>query len=248
MNYPGSKNAEGVFQFLINQIPPHRCYIEGFLGSGAIIRNKQPAELNIGIEPDLDALDLAISAFESWPPKVLYSFTCGEFQDVIDQIDKLPFNPDEIMIYLDPPYLFETRKSPDPLFKFEMGTAEEHQQLLDLIKDRPEKIMISGYFSELYAEQLAHWRVKSFNAMTNGGLAREYIWMNYPEPTRLHEYTYLGRNSQERQRIKRKINRHIARLERLPTLERAAILAALMEADPISDPAPTGSASNQQTP
>jgi site-specific DNA-adenine methylase len=38
MKYPGGKNSDGTYQFIINHIPPHETYIEGFLGSGAIIR------------------------------------------------------------------------------------------------------------------------------------------------------------------------------------------------------------------
>ena len=49
--YPGGKNSS--YQHIINQIPPHRVYIEAFLGSGAIMRRKLPARLNIGV--DLDA-------------------------------------------------------------------------------------------------------------------------------------------------------------------------------------------------
>ncbi|KHE92566.1 MAG: hypothetical protein SCABRO_01681, partial [Candidatus Scalindua brodae] len=39
MNYPGGKG--GVFQKLINLMPPHDVYIETHLGGGAVIRNKR---------------------------------------------------------------------------------------------------------------------------------------------------------------------------------------------------------------
>lgn len=53
MTYPGGKNGSGIYQKLINLMPPHSVYIEAFLGGGALMRMKKPAALNIGI--DLDA-------------------------------------------------------------------------------------------------------------------------------------------------------------------------------------------------
>lgn len=50
MNYPGGKNSAGVYQRIICQMPPHRVYVEPFLGSGAILRYKKPAEVNIGFD------------------------------------------------------------------------------------------------------------------------------------------------------------------------------------------------------
>ncbi len=48
--------------------------------------------------------------------------------------------------------------------------------------------------------------------------------MNYPEPEALHEYGFLGNDSWERQRIARKVKRHVDRLRKLPPLERMAIV------------------------
>jgi DNA adenine methylase len=52
MSYPGGKNGSGVYQTLINLMPPHDVYIEPFLGGAAIMRLKRPARLNIGIDAD----------------------------------------------------------------------------------------------------------------------------------------------------------------------------------------------------
>ena len=37
-------------------MPPHEVYIEPFLGSGAILRMKRPALVNIGIDRDAEAI------------------------------------------------------------------------------------------------------------------------------------------------------------------------------------------------
>jgi site-specific DNA-adenine methylase len=47
MTYPGGKNGSGVYQQIINQIPPHEIYVEPFLGGGAILRMKKPAAKSI---------------------------------------------------------------------------------------------------------------------------------------------------------------------------------------------------------
>lgn len=55
----------------------------------------------------------------------------------------------------------------------------------------------------------------------------ECIYMNYDKPARLHEYTYLGLDCWDRQRIKRKIERFVNKLRGLPDHEREAILEAV---------------------
>jgi DNA adenine methylase len=56
MNYPGGKG--GVYQRLINLMPPHEVYIETHLGGGAVIRKKKQANKNIGIEIDPNVIEL----------------------------------------------------------------------------------------------------------------------------------------------------------------------------------------------
>jgi hypothetical protein len=77
------------------------------------------------------------------------------------------------------------------------------------------------------APRLEGWRTHTFQAMTRRGPATEWLWTNYPEPTALHDYRFLGDNYRERERIKRKIGRWTARLWGMDLLERRALLAAL---------------------
>ncbi len=90
-------------------------------------------------------------------------------------------------------------------------------------------VMISGYESSLYREYLKGWTIHTFQATTHNGMATEWLWMNYPPPVDLHDYRYLGDTFRERERIQRKAARWVTRLQRMPALERKALLSAIDE-------------------
>lgn len=99
-------------------------------------------------------------------------------------------------------------------------------------------VMISGYWSPLYADRLTGWHSTSFQAMTRAGkTATEWLWCNFPPAVALHDYRYLGVTFRERERIKRKKQRWTDRLHRLPLLERQALLSAIEEAWRSASPA-----------
>ena len=218
--YPGGKAASGVYQQIINQIPPHQVYIEPFLGGGAILRIKRPAPIaNIGI--DIDALPIA------------------DFSDRIPNLQLIRANAIEWLscqayqpgtfIYLDPPYLLETRRQQRRIYRYELE-ASDHIAILDVITRLSGycSIAISGYASSMYQEALYNWRMITFPAMTRGGKqATECLWMNYQEPLELHDYRFLGCNFRERERIKRKQNRWLNRLQTMPAGERYAMLSVI---------------------
>lgn len=132
-------------------------------------------------------------------------------------------------VYCDPPYVWNARSSLERGYEHEYS-LEDHQQLLGVIKSLPCRVMISGYWSELYEEELSDWRTISSQTMTRGGRPRtEYAWMNYDEPVELHDYRWLGENYRERERIKRKQQRWRERLKQMPILERRAMLAVMNE-------------------
>jgi hypothetical protein len=88
-------------------------------------------------------------------------------------------------------------------------------------------VMISGYESTLYKESLKGWHTHSFRAVCHHGVATEWLWMNYRNPVELHDYRYLGNTFRERERIKRKSERWVAKLQSMPILERQALLSAM---------------------
>ncbi len=107
----------------------------------------------------------------------------------------------------------------------------DHRRLLRVIREIPARVLISGYWSKMYATTLRDWNCITFEAMTRGGHSNEWLWFNYPTPTALHDYRYLGSNFRERERINRKKRRWTERLKRMPLLERQALLSAIAAAD-----------------
>lgn len=221
-SYPGGKSGAGVYQTIINQIRPHHRYIELFAGGGAILKLKRPAAVSIAMDLDRQTVE-RLRADISIPG---LSVLCGSAMDWLeDNADQLG---QEDFIYLDPPYLMSSRKYQRPLYRIEFGTPEQHKALLDLIKRLRCPIAISGYWSELYADELSGWRSITFDAMTRSGeTAEEWLWMNYPPPLALHDYRYLGEDYREREKYAKRIRRWRGRLERMQPQERYAMLAAL---------------------
>lgn len=216
MKYPGGKGL--IFQRLINLMPPHEVYIETHLGGGAVIRNKLPARKNIGLEID---------------PKVIKKWKAINNQqlfelindDAIKYLKCYSFTGKEL-VYCDPPYLRETRKKSDSLYKYEY-TLKQHIELLKVIKSLPCMVLISGYESELYKDSLKDWYTYCFKSKTHHGMATEWVWMNYSPPTELHDYRYLGDNFRQREKIRNKSKRWVRRLKLMPVLERQALLSAI---------------------
>jgi DNA adenine methylase len=242
MGYPGGKAADGVYHRIINQIPPHETYIEAFLGGGAILLHKRPASCSIGIDSDAaviekwsssrhakksDAagcLDIDSDALDASVPGAIY-----KNGDAISFLKSYKWRGGEF-VYADPPYLMSTRRCKTPLYNCEFSTEEEHEKLLDVLLSLPCMVAISGYWSELYASTLSSWRSINFQAGTRAGTAAtEWLWMNYPEPVALHDYRYLGADFREREKINRQKKRWQARLLRMSTVQRYALLSSIAD-------------------
>ena len=210
--YPGGKGT--FFQRIINLMPPHRFYIETHVGGGAVIRNKRPAEVNVALDID---------------PAVKGRWQNGQSLHItFYQADALKYlrgirQAQDVMIYSDPPYMMEARKS-GKMYNYEY-TDDDHLNLLAALKELDQcKIIISGYWTDLYKKELEDWNHISFEVMTRGGLAWEHLWFNYDWPKELHEYTHLGDTYRDRERIRRKQKRWLKKMAKMETLEREAML------------------------
>jgi site-specific DNA-adenine methylase len=224
MSYPGGKNGAGVYQQIINQIPPHRVYIEPFLGGGAVMTHKKPAIVSIGIDIDAAVVQHWRIFDQHTPPGAIINYG-----DALSFLKDYVWQGDEF-VYCDPPYLFETRSGKGKIYTNEFGDIGQHEQLLNLLLSLPCNVAISGYQSSLYSSMLATWRTISYTTRTRGGTSvQEWLWMNYPRPLELHDYRYLGDNFRQRERIKRIKDRWLARLDRMDDLERYALLSTIVE-------------------
>lgn len=106
----------------------------------------------------------------------------SDFRQVVKVWDE-----ENTFIYLDPTYLPSTRsKGATQAYSHEM-TVDDHVALLNLIKNARAKVMISGYYSPLYAKNLdkTTWRYKKKDIANHSGQGKtkerrtEYIWINY---------------------------------------------------------------------
>jgi DNA adenine methylase len=212
--YFGSKATSGLCQAIIALMPPHDTYIETHLGGGAIMKRKPPALRNIGI--DLNAR--ALARFQCPYPVEKIHGCAHRF------LAKYDYQGREL-VYCDPPYLHHTRTS-GRRYRFDYVEAD-HLELLALLKDLPCPVILSGYPSLLYDEQLADWQQVEIQVMNQAGVRTEKLWLNFA-PDRVFWPSFAGKNFTDRQRIKRKAASWAQRYQAMPAAERLAVLSALM--------------------
>ncbi len=220
-HFVGGKGQQGVFHRIINQIPPCRVLIEPFAGEAIISRTiRQPETILLVDRVRQPGLDLSCMR-----PTV--NFLLG---DGIAFLAGYKYTGKEF-VYLDPPYLLRARAARGREYYANELSDSDHARLLKIAKSINARVMISGYHSPLYDEALAEWRLIEFWAITRSGKkALECLWMNYPQPSTLQDYRFLGESWRERWNLKRKIRRACADLLSMPTLQRAAFFEALRSA------------------
>lgn len=216
-NYFGSKATSGLCQPIIAMMPPHDTYIESHLGGGAIMLRKPPALQNIAI--DLD-------------PKPLAAFRCDyPVEKINDCAHKFLTTYDyrgHELVYCDPPYLHYTRSS-TRRYRFDYE-EKDHIELLEVLKELPCSVILSGYPSAVYDELLPDWNTLELQVMNQGGVRTEKLWFNFT-PDRVHWCRYAGKNFTDRQRIKRKAGRWGKNYRALPRAERLAVLSSIMNVE-----------------
>lgn len=93
------------------------------------------------------------------------------------------FNATNTVVYVDPPYLPETRAS-NNTYDLEM-TVDDHIELADCLRSYKGKILLSGYASPLYNRIFKDWRCVRKKVHNHSSqqktktLKTECLWLNY---------------------------------------------------------------------
>lgn len=225
--YNGGKAGNGTYQQIINNIPKHDLFVDAMVGNGGIFLNlKRPG---VTVINDVDG-----SVIKRFRDLIAKNDDYGHKDSLIVENDdyagiiaKYECAADKVFFYFDPPYLKETRKSQRDLYKFEWE-EEDHLRFLQAAVTVKSDVMISHYPCNLYNKALTKWRTHDFESQTRNGKAIERIYMNYSKPEVLQDFSYLGNDYRERQRIKRKIQRQLQKLKEMPADERTGILSAVI--------------------
>lgn len=92
-------------------------------------------------------------------------------RDAFDVLDRVA-DFEDCVIYVDPPYLGETRTDRDSDsevedYHFDMAATADHERLAERLNSVAGTVLLSGYHSELYDELYDGWFVKEFETVTS---------------------------------------------------------------------------------
>lgn len=93
------------------------------------------------------------------------------------------FDEPNVLVYADPPYLQETRESPD-VYTHEM-LVDDHIALAEVLNNFKGKVMISGYPSRLYNKLYKNWRCEKKKIANHASQQKvkpikvELLWCNF---------------------------------------------------------------------
>jgi DNA adenine methylase len=239
-SYPGGKGGAGVFQTIINQIPPHDVYLEPFAGGASVLRNIRPARRRIVADKSprvVERLRVAARAGEFGGEVLDVLQTCGvrllEWVDApshrrhrgVESVAKR----DVVFAYCDPPYVHETR-SGRLLYDHEWSRTDHERFLATVVGLKRTFVAVSSYRCRLYDRVLRKWRRIDFRAMTRGGVRIESLYMNFAAPDVLHDFSFVGGDRRARENVRRRVRRLVCGLRSRPKAERLAVLRPLIEA------------------
>ncbi len=90
-------------------------------------------------------------------------------------------------------------------------------------------VMIIHPICDLYDQYLGKWYWKDITIRFHQKNSLERIYMNYPPPLKLQTAKYLGADRTDRQRIARRAERWIDKINNLDPLERQYLIEKLLE-------------------
>jgi DNA adenine methylase len=88
------------------------------------------------------------------------------------------FNGERVLIYVDPPYVKDTRNTHGDAYHHELSNAD-HEELLRTLMEHTGMVFISGYDCDLYNDTLHDWRKETTNTTAELAAKRvECLWIN----------------------------------------------------------------------
>jgi hypothetical protein len=216
-NYPGSCTASGELQKIISSIPRCDRFIEGMAGSGIVSMTVKGAAGIVVNDIDPSAIN-----------KIRLPVGNKENLSYEDLIDKYDYAGPKTVFFFDPPYLLESRSSKKMLYNFNWD-KKDHQKFIAKALTVKSNCIILHYPCPLYDKAFKTWRKLCYRSMTHGGVRVKCLYMNFKQPALLLDHRFVGKDYTDRQRIKRKVESLINRLNNLDGQERAAILSAVID-------------------
>ncbi|WP_395043154.1 DNA adenine methylase [Flavobacterium sp.] len=224
--YTGHKKIDGVYQKIINNIPAHKVYYELFAGSASILSliTVPAREIRLNdIDPEVQQL-----LMDKFPNAIVTNVNAIDTLKITNRENTLQFvDKRDVFLFLDPPYLHDTRTDKE-LYKYEMQQID-HVKLLTEALQLNCNCMIIHPKCDLYNTMLYDWYKIEIKIRYNRKTSIEFLYMNYPPPTELQCFDYLGSSCWNRQQIKRKGDRLLEKLKKLPVLEQNYLLNRLKE-------------------
>lgn len=97
-----------------------------------------------------------------------------------DAMEVLPkYNHEDVLLYVDPPYLGSTRNSHVNLYANDLALEGEHRLLLEQLLAHRGPVLLSGYASPLYDKVLEGWgRYEKPATSARGTTRTEVLWVN----------------------------------------------------------------------
>jgi DNA adenine methylase len=227
--YNGGKSGNGVYQTIINLLPPMQTFASAFVGNGGIERRFNLPKENYFFDINKTVTDAWKNVLKGYNKKNPNKKINMHNEDGLNGIALFTNDSKSTLIFCDPPYLFDTRVSQQKLYGQHEWDYDKHVLFLTMIKKVQPNVIITHPPHILYENMLQGWNVIDFTSMTSSGKKMfDRCWYNYPTPTILQDYTYLGKDYRQRELIKNKTTRHMTKLQRLPDAERNAILSAVI--------------------
>lgn len=242
-SYPGGKGASGVLQKIINRVPPIDVYAELCAGNGTVFRHlRLPAETWLNdIDPDVvKAWQKSLHKITNIPPngQTASFYTIGNTNLTLTNYDVRALYKGDLfkaipgktrLLYLDVPYLKSTRLSQRDIYNFEWDETD-HCNFIDSVKGAECLVIISHHPCELYDTLLANenWKKTTFQYRHRGGTVTDALYWNFPAPSVLQDWRYLGDNYRERENIKDKTARWLTNLNEMPEPDRVSIISNIV--------------------